>query len=151
MKEKGSAARWSRGLRFVSVLLAVAGGIVPLVHAARPSIVNAEWGFVLLGLAGGALALDRLFGWSSSYSRYMSAAFAVQHALASFEASWVLEMSRLGGSPPSVSQLEGLLRVISDFGDVVITLVEDETASWATDLTTQLARLEKAASTRPHA
>jgi hypothetical protein len=145
MKEKASAARWSRGLRVLSVLLAVAGGLVPLVHAARPSLIGAEWGFVLLGSAGGAQALDRLFGWSTSYTRYVSTAFAVQRALAGFESQWVQEQARLAGRPPAGDEIDALLRIAAEFTDRVLALVEQETASWAGDLKEELTRLERSA------
>lgn len=143
LREKGSKSRFSRALRALAILLAVGGGVTPLVNAAAPDVVAAQWGYVLLALAAGCVAFDRFFGFSSSWIRYMTTQFALQLLLAEFQHDWSAHVARLSGSAPTPDHLDAMLALIRSFSLGVVQLVEDETAAWASDLSEQIAGLER--------
>jgi hypothetical protein len=142
LSEKQRCARWSRSLRAISILFAIAGGLVPLVHAANPAIINAEWGYVFLGIAGGLLALDRLFGFSNSYMRYMATALTLEAELIGFQMEWAASRIRLADGDASAA--DSLIADLREFMNRVLNLVQSETSSWSHDLIDQLNELSRA-------
>src|SRR5438445_4629050 len=61
--------RWSRGIRFLSILLVGLGGIFPLVRSISGQDVT-NWGYITIAAAGTLLFIDRFFGFSSAWIRY---------------------------------------------------------------------------------
>jgi len=85
--KKRSKSRWSRVTRSLAIALGVVGALVPLVS---PVIsISLAWGYTALGLAGGCVALDKLFGFSSSWMRYIQAEFELQHLLQGLQYAWM--------------------------------------------------------------
>lgn len=140
--EKKRKANWSRSLRALSVILATAGGAIPVaaLSAGRPVVGN--WGFVLLALAAGCLAYDRFFGYSSAWLRYMSAAISLRGQLSDFQLGWVKEMAALGSREPSAEEVMVLVDLVRSFVHEVNETIRDETRSWLAEFSTNLSELE---------
>jgi hypothetical protein len=100
-------------------------------------------GYLCLGLAGLALALDRFLSGSTSWMRYVGAATAIQTALEQFRLDWDKQMASLAGKTPSGADLVALINRITEFSVTVRTLVEDETKTWVAEFQANLADLQK--------
>src|SRR5262245_5391908 len=87
-QRKLGKARASRSLRALAIVLAIVGGLTPIIHGMYPQPWIAQLGFALLALAAGAVAADRYFGVSSGWIRYVTAMLAIQRALADFRLDW---------------------------------------------------------------
>src|SRR5436309_3295630 len=72
-QRKLGKARASRCLRAFAIVLAIVGGLMPIIHGMYPQPWIAQLGFALLALAAGAVAADRYFGVSSGWIRYVTA------------------------------------------------------------------------------
>jgi hypothetical protein len=153
-KNKRPKAWASQYLRAFIIVATAAGGLIPVLVAAglfnrtgavdplRNAQIN-QYGFVALGLAGLALAFDRFFGASSSWMRYISAAMSLETALEQFRFDWVTLTIPLDDKLPEGTELEDLVKRVSDFVFVVRTVVENETKQWMTEFQSNLAELEK--------
>jgi hypothetical protein len=148
--KKTPKARLSSGLRLASILLTVIGGLVPIVKATLPAGAMAklpfdfsEAGYLLIGLAAGCFGLDRFFGVSSGWIRYITAAMALEKAVAEYRLGWVQSMAKLRGKPPDAQQLEELIQTCTTFSLTVKNQVEQETKAWVTEFQSNLAQLEK--------
>lgn len=136
--KKTIKSRWSRILRATAIVLAVAGGVVPLVHAARPSAIAAEWGFVVLALSAGCVLFDRYFGFTSSWMRYMRAQARLHRVLLLAQADWATASLRAQDGQAAEDLLIPIIRgLIEDIAETV----EVETDEWAAELTNQSEQL----------
>jgi hypothetical protein len=142
LAEKTSKARSSKVLRLTALLLATCGGLVPLLHAAGLHALGVEWGYVLLASAAGSVGIDRFFGFSSAWMRYMTTALALQRLLGEVQLDWLLLEARRVESPPRGEDIEERLELLKRFRLAVASQVEHETLSWAMEFQGNLAQLE---------
>ncbi|MFG2050765.1 SLATT domain-containing protein [Micromonospora sp. NPDC048935] len=136
---KTSRARWSKACRGAAILLGVGGGVVPLLHAAWPGGPGPEWGFVLLAVAGGFVLADRIFGFSSSWTRFMRTQATLQTDLARAQARFLSWRGALpdGATIPPDAAAE-VVAIANELIEKTTTVVFQETASWADDLAVQI-------------
>ncbi|WFE31338.1 SLATT domain-containing protein [Micromonospora sp. WMMD975] len=146
LRDKAVRRKISRVLRGCAILLAVAGGMVPLVSAAR-SASDGSWGYVLLAVAGGCLAFDHFFGLSSAWMRDITAAQAIQRAVTEFRLDWAA--SALPGADPAGSGAasSGMLRhreaLIRSLVMRTADLVEAETGEWLSEFRSNIGDLNR--------
>jgi hypothetical protein len=143
LHDKRSKARWSRTLRVLTILLTAGGGLVPLLRASGIETLRAEWGYVLLALAAACLGLDRFFGFSSAWMRYLMTSMALQRLLLDFQMDWSMANARMEQASPTPVQCLDLLQRMKNFAIAVQREVEDETFAWVTEFQSALARIEQ--------
>jgi hypothetical protein len=91
-------ARMSSLLRVLTILFFTLGGLVPLIKAIAPPgipIINSKDGFdfgqlgyLLIAIAAAWIALDRFFGFSSGWIRYITTALSIERSLDEFRLEW---------------------------------------------------------------
>jgi hypothetical protein len=150
--------RWARTIRLAAIFFTTIGGLIPLIAASKVltmwtvsttnsngaagtiGIEFSQFGYVALALAGACILLDKYFGFSSAWIRYLTTATMLQRLLHEFCLDWAaLDVCREGQAP----QFESLLRRAQTFITRVRTEVEKETADWAAEYRTNLAEMEK--------
>jgi SMODS and SLOG-associating 2TM effector domain 2 len=151
--EKGPKARASRFIQAASVVLTVSAGLVPVAIELLSKYQKNQqpawwatglWATVLVGAAGGLLGLDRAFGFSSAWARYVLAATEITRRLAEFRMDWLtLSAVASQNTPPSAEQVAALLQKAKEFRMAVEAVVVQETKDWATEFQNNLAQLEK--------
>jgi hypothetical protein len=142
MREKRRKSRWSRGLRAVALVLATAGSVVPVaaLSAGRPAAGN--WGFLLLALAGGCVAFDRFFGYSSSWQRYMATATSLRTQLMEYQTAWAKELVAMAAREPDRTDAIRLIDFVRTFAWNVNDTIRTETEAWLVEFHTRLTELE---------
>jgi SMODS and SLOG-associating 2TM effector domain 2 len=147
LTEKRSKARWSRTLRVVTVIFATAGSLAPLIAVGTGNTTYAFWGYPLLAISAGSIGLDRAFGFSSSWMRYLATAAALQRALLDFQLRWAaLSGTRSAcGTEPDTFRASAL-KEIHSFADQLSRIVENETQAWVAEFRGHFSRLEAEAS-----
>jgi hypothetical protein len=90
---KKQKAVCSRVLRFGAIVLTTLGGIAPVVSSIgwlgpRPNEIMGKAGYLLLATAAACVGLDKFFGISSGWMRYISAALSLQKAQSEFRLDW---------------------------------------------------------------
>ncbi|MFE9471174.1 SLATT domain-containing protein [Streptomyces griseofuscus] len=141
-------AQWSRLLRSIAVSAAVVGGIIPLVHGASPDLITPDWGFVLLAIGAGCVLFDRVFGHSTSWSRFTRTGIALQHALARAQSEWVSALLTLDTTQPGKEELRELLAVVERLYSKVHEIMQEETSGWIGYLAEGLEELNSTTVTR---
>jgi conflict system pore-forming effector with SLATT domain len=143
-------ARMSTALRFASILLFVMGGLVPIVKATlQPAAINklpfdfGQAGYLLIGVAAGCVGLDRFFGYSTGWIRYITTAMAIEKSLEEYRMEWARNIAKLRGAPPNEQQLDQLIQTCETFSLAIRTQVEQETKAWVAEFQSNLAQLEK--------
>ena len=152
---KGLKAAVSMGLRFVAIILFVLGGLVPIVKATLPPDVTNRFrfdfgqsGYLLIGIAAGCMALDRFFGYSTGWIRYVTTAMAIEKSLEEFRLEWTRNMAKMRGAQPTPEQLETLIQTCTTFSLAIKSQVEQETKAWVIEFQNNLSQLEKELQTK---
>jgi hypothetical protein len=147
---KRSKAYTSMVLRFVAITLFVLGGLVPIVKATLPASTVGKFpfdfgqsGYLLIGIAAGCVGLDRFFGYSTGWIRYVTTAMALEKSLEQFRLEWARDMAKIRGAPPTPEQLENLIQTCGAFSLAIKTQVEQETKAWVVEFQSNLSQLEK--------
>jgi hypothetical protein len=148
--KKQAKARMSMSLRFLAIILFVLGGLVPIVKATLPATVAAKFpfdfgqsGYLLIGIAAGCMGLDRFFGYSTGWIRYVTTAMAIEKSLEEFRLEWTRNIAKMRGIPPTSEQLELLIQTCAAFSLAIKSQVEQETKAWVVEFQNSLSQLEK--------
>ena len=138
----------STGLRFVAILLFVLGGLVPIVKATlAPETIRrigfdfGQTGYLLLAVAAGCVAMDRFFGYSSGWIRYVTTALALEKSLEEFRLEWARYIAKLRGGQPNESELDQLIRTCETFNLAIRGQIEQKTKAWVTEFENNLSQL----------
>ncbi|MFC1404900.1 MULTISPECIES: SLATT domain-containing protein [unclassified Streptacidiphilus] len=136
--------RGARTLRYLAALSGVAGAVLPLVHLTGVWNGAADWGYVLLLLAGACLGADRAFGLTSGWMRDVSTGQALQRRLEAFQFDWASECVRevLGPTEGTASEAaERCLGVLRRFCEDVSDMVRMETSEWMLEFRASMTQL----------
>lgn len=146
-------ARMSSFLRVLTITLFSLGGLVPLIKAIAPpnaAFINSKEGFdfgqlgyLLIALAAAAIALDRFFGFSSGWIRYITTALSIERALDEFRMEWARITATMQGNQPAAEKLEELIQLCKTFCIGIRSQVEQETKAWVLEFQSNLSELEK--------
>ncbi|MES2679069.1 MAG: SLATT domain-containing protein [Bacteroidota bacterium] len=142
---------WSKVIRSGSIVLVGLGGIFPLIGNSLDNQHNiSNWGFICIALAGTLLFLDKFFGFSSGWIRYVLTEMDIRKQAKEFELRWQVEVARLGNCGPDINcdKYIELLNLLKDFSTQIDTLVKQETALWASEFQTNISDLQKMASAK---
>ena len=139
-------SRLSRTVQASSMLLAAAGGLAPVVvklwNPPGVPVDSGLWASLFLGVAASLLGLDKAFGYSTAWARYVMAATSIRKALEEFRMDWT-QLSAQLTSNPSADDIAKLLQRAKDFRLAVENIVQQETKDWITEFQSNLAKLEK--------
>lgn len=149
-KAKGSKCWFSRAIQFSALALTALGGIAPIViQIIRSCEVGIPTKFdsgtiatLCIGLAAALLGLDKAFGFSSGWTRYVLTATSMTKLLHEFRMDWVAGISVVNASP-TAEQQAGLIQRAKDFITTIQGMVLQETKDWATEFQSNTAEMEK--------
>ena len=150
---KQSKARLSQFIRFSAFTLTALGGIFPIAVLMMNPLMKSlgahyqvpESGLVsslFVGIAAALYGLDKAFGYSSGWTRYVLTATILEKTLGEFRIQWLLLMAKLT-SPPTPDQIQDLLKCAQDFRAAVGAAVLQETKDWVTEFQNNLLELER--------
>lgn len=140
--------RWAQMLRVTAILATALGGILPILSqmplAEKASVLfNPAWASVAIAVAATALGLDRFFGFSSAWMRFMTTQMHIQSKLEAFQYNWMRERAAWGATPPGFEQAQAMIVNCANFAAEVSKLVEDETQAWVSEFQNVLRRLDE--------
>ncbi|MEO3813495.1 SLATT domain-containing protein [Sphaerisporangium sp. B11E5] len=126
----------SRALRAGAVMLAVAGGVSPLVFREG---AGANLGYVFLALAAGCVAFDHFFGISSGWMRDIAALMSLRGRLTRFHLDWAAWQAEGTGPDRTAGGLALIDALVTD----VVRISERETAQWIAEFDNSMASLRQ--------
>jgi hypothetical protein len=145
--------RWKRipsqSIRFFSLVLTAAAGLAAIVIQLAKNMGYIK-GFdsgslptLFLGIAAALLGLDKAFGYSSGWVRYVLTATSMTKLLHEFRMDWIALMG--GCSPPAdnCEQRAAMIQRAKVFVSTIQGMVEQETKDWATEFQSNMAQMEK--------
>jgi len=149
-------ARPSYIIRFSAWVLASIAGLLPIIAGLIPAtpsgqtpsgiaalhLGNGLWASLLLGIAAALYGLDKTFGFSSGWARYVLTATNIRKMLEEFRMEWAELMARAGTSL-TADNVAPLLERAKKFRSDVEGLVLQETKDWVTEFQSNMAQVEK--------
>ncbi|MEU6656849.1 SLATT domain-containing protein [Streptomyces sp. NPDC046900] len=134
VEEKRRKATASKVLRVLSIAGLTIGTVTPTVSILSGGAIPAESGYVVLGLAGGLLLLDKGFGFSSAWGRYMVSATKILSSLKRCQVRWSMLMADWRGEHREEAILieearEIITRLVVDLHETL----EGETVEWLSE------------------
>jgi low affinity Fe/Cu permease len=141
--------RWAQRLRVGAIIMVAVAGVLPVlsqIFGAGSSVkIQPAWAAVALAIAVALVALDRFFGFSSAWARYMATGQAISAALNQFRLDWqqascLPAMDRF--TQESIDHLLGLARKLVAKTD---DLVQAETLQWVKEFRETLTEIERSA------
>jgi hypothetical protein len=142
----------SRFIRFAVWFLAAIAGIMPLCVGLfkdqlkaiypRADLTNPLWASLLLGIAGALLGLDKAFGYSSGWTRFVLTATTLRKSLEGFRLDWA-DLYSKAGPILTTETVAPLIERAKAFRLESESLVLEETKEWAAEFQSNLAQMEK--------
>ncbi|HYV46960.1 MAG TPA: SLATT domain-containing protein [Myxococcaceae bacterium] len=136
-------------VRIGTVILGAVAAIIPIVS----SRVQGLWGLDIIpfatvsaALAGGLVAADKYFGFSTGYIRYTNARQEIQAKIERFQMSWcraAIQQSAANPPTPKAEALNTGLTLIQELVDGIAQTVAAETQQWMAEFKQNLTDIEK--------
>jgi hypothetical protein len=145
-KHKGAKAFFSQVVRFLAWILAAVSGLLPIVGnlLKHPSTFeNSLWASLLLGIAAALVGLDKAFGYSSGWARYVLTATNIRKSLEDFRLDWADLMAKAVNPITTSEQVTPMIERARQFRNEVEALVLQETKDWVTEFQSGMAQMEK--------
>jgi hypothetical protein len=160
IKEAGKSIQWywrakrskavpSQLIRFSAWALAAVAGILPVVGSlfknslpVNTDLANGLWASLLLGIAAALVGLDKAFGYSSGWARYVLTATNIHKTLEEFRMEWA-DLLAKAGSTPTPESIAQLIDRARKFRTDVDGLVLQETKDWVTEFQSSMSQMEK--------
>ena len=141
-------ARCSRAIQLGAVTSTALAGLIPVIVAIFPSlssVFGSSTGLassLFVGFAAALIGVDKAFGLSSGWARYVLTATTIRKALQTFRLDWALLMAQMS-SPATKEEIVALLERAKEFTGLLEELVLQETKDWVTEFQNNIAQLEK--------
>jgi low affinity Fe/Cu permease len=146
---RGPKRRWAQRLRVGAIVMVAVAGVLPVLSqifgAGSSVVIQPAWAAVALAIAVALVALDRFFGFSSAWARYMATGQAISAALNQFRLDWQKSSCELPADGPtqdSINHLLGLAKALSVKTD---DLIQAETLQWVKEFRETLTEIEQSA------
>ena len=148
---RGPKKRWAQRLRVGAIVMVAAAGILPVlsqIFSAGGSVkIQPAWAAVALAIAVALVALDRFFGFSSAWARYMATGQAISAALNQFRLDWQQSICQ-HADQPAQEGIDHLLGLAKDLVAKTDDLVQAETLQWVKEFRETLTEIERSAQSR---
>ena len=141
---------WAQCLRLSAIGCGTLAGLLPMV-AQLPSMqetVAPVWASISLALAAALILLDRFFGFSSGWMRFIHTEMQLKDLLESFLLDWEVARSQWAG-PPTEKQVAEMLKKVQGFLAAVHGEVRRETTEWVQEFQKALSEVERVTKRSP--
>jgi hypothetical protein len=148
--------RWKSGpsqaVQFAALVLTAAAGVLPVIlqvvksirpAALPPSLVDSgPLATLCIGIAASLIGLDKAFGYSTGWTRYVLTATNMTKLLHEFRMDWVAILAA-SAVPPAIEEQAKLIQRAKDFVSTIQGMVLQETQEWAAEFQSNMAQMEK--------
>lgn len=138
---------WCRTSRFLSVILIGLAGLVPVLVELYPTELRLRpmHATLCIGLAGVWIGVDRFWGFTSGWVRYLQTGQLLATALDGFRFDLKRDQLEWAGGKPSLAQAQSHLARIRAFLLQIHGIISDETKTWASEFAEALRQFDEQA------
>jgi len=131
--------RTSLGIRSAMALLVVIGTLFPILAGLWVSsdhkLLLTQFAICALALAGLLQVVDKVFGWSSGWLRYIATVTAMENLSRKFEFDWAGYILHKNGAITDID-VKPLFDIAVQFQESLMKLQNDETDKWVAEFNT---------------
>lgn len=128
-KYQTTKGQWSKGIRFTSILLLILSTLMPYFSSINKNPDLLYIGYVFAGVAGGFLLLDKHYGFSTSWVRFVLTKLDLENLHYLFIKKW--QIIRLNHSPLTPANFIVLVEALMAFQEQINGIVKAESTTWA--------------------
>jgi hypothetical protein len=155
LSKKEPKRKGARFLRFGAIVATTVAGLIPLLAEifngnGQPQLSPA-WASVALVLAVALIGLDRFFGFSTAWMRFLTTEIQIRTALQAFQLDWEIQRAAWKGTAPTDEQLQDMLARCKAFLGQVNMLLEREMAAWIQEFQASLQQIDDTVKARAEA
>ncbi len=139
----------SQLIQFNAVALTAIAGLAPILVQVwknfRGVTVVSDTGPIAslcVGLAAALMGIDKAFGFSTGWVRYVMAATSITKLLQEFRMDWV-SLHAAASTPPTLEEQTAMLQRAKSFIDALQGIVVQETKEWVAEFQSNMAQMEK--------
>jgi len=156
LSAKRGKARWARLLRVAAIFGVAAAGVIPvvvtLIHREDGSqLFNAAWASIAIAGSAFCVALDRFFGFSTAWIRYMTTELEIQRQLHAFQYDGQFDRVGWADGRPTAEQFAQTLGRCKGFVQEIDKLIQQETNLWVVEFQDALKQVDEASRAKPAA
>jgi hypothetical protein len=147
---------YARGIRVLAIVLGATAALLPTVSEiientwdTSERVIPAGWTAVLLGIVGALLLMDRFFGFSTGWMRYIDAELKLRQITQEFQLDWEAERAVLRGDEPTREQALAMLARCKAFATQVNTIIRDETSAWIKEFERAISQIDESVKAKP--
>ena len=107
--------------------------------------IDPAWSSVALAVAATCIGLDRFFGFSSGWLRYIEAQLKIRNAVQVFVIDYQMEKLVWQGAQPDLDECKRLIARAKALSTDINAIIDNETKKWADEFRDALGKLEEAA------
>lgn len=131
----------SKAVRLSCIVLIASGIVLPIIAAifnnTSTKLLLTQVGVATLAIAGVLVVMDRVFGWSSGWLRYMITVTAMEDVTRKFTKDWEDYMIKKGCSLNDTDK-ELLFKKAEKFENTITKIKNGETAQWVSEFNSGL-------------
>ena len=135
--------------RFLSILQETQANLIPILSLAPgipdPFKIPAVYASVALLVAAALVGLDRFFGFSSGWMRYMLTQQQIGESLRAFVIDWEADRLSWPDGQPDSAAIARMLARTRTFSQDLDHLVREETRAWMTEFSDALRQIDASA------
>lgn len=120
-------------LRLGTIGASAIAGLLPLlsqIFQNQLATLSPAWTTIALGVAGVLMAIDKFFGCSTAWMRFMATEHRIRQALHEFQMDYDIAQSQWLDNNPSPEQAQTMLNRCKTFISLVDTIIMQETNEW---------------------
>lgn len=138
-REKNQKRRIAKLLRSSAIVIAGISALL-LLCSQREDTISPGWATAAIIVAGTLVAIDRFFGYTNAWIRFIESAHEIRVLLRGFRLDWEQQASRWENGQPSDKQIADAIKRARRFVAAVDEAVTDEINDWATQFRSSLSR-----------
>ena len=134
-----------RFFRLSAILLTAFAGLLPMINdiVGPQKALHSLWAAVALGVAATLILLDRFYGFTNGWIRFLLTARQLIEALEAFHFEVEHHKLSWGNPEPTPEQATMLLEQIWQFHKKALGIVNNETKAWAAEFTEAIKQLDE--------
>lgn len=145
-KKRISFRMYSQLIRLGTVVLAGLGGIMPLLELAfqgNEDMRLVNYGYVAFSVAASLFLLDKYFGFSTGWMRFMLAEVEIKKVISEKKNEWIYYQITYRGKELTKEEIRTILDFNNSLSNAVNNLVIKETKEWINEFKSTYKSLEE--------
>ena len=145
---------WAKNLRLVAILATALGGMLPILSQILRTYkidLDPAWATVAITVAITAIGLDRFFGFSSAWMRFVTTEIKMEGRIEQFRLNVENEKFSWHGVAPNFEQGRSMLTIIVQFITETSDIVKDETNTWMVEFQSAIQKFNEEANVKADA